>query len=112
MVSAAVAYFAYSRYAGGSGAGAIRSIAVLPFVNASGNPDTEYLSDGITDSLINNLSQLPNLKVMSRNSVFHYKGKETDARAVGRELDVQAVLTGRLVQRGDSLAISLEQECE
>ena len=108
VVSAAVAYFAYSRYAGGSGAGAIRSIAVLPFVNASGNPDTEYLSDGITDSLINNLSQLPNLKVMSRNSVFHYKGKETDARAVGRELDVQAVLTGRLVQRGDSLAISLE----
>ena len=107
-VSAVVAYFAYSRYANGSDPGTIRSVAVLPFINASGNPDTEYLSDGITDGLINNLSQLPNLTVMSRNSVFHYKGKETDAREVGRELDVQAVLTGRLVQRGDGLAITLE----
>jgi len=107
-MSAVVAFFAYSRYAGGNSAATIHSIAVLPLINASGNPDTEYLSDGITDSLINNLSQLPNLTVVSRNSVFHYKGKETDARDVGRELDVQAVLTGRLVQRGDGLAITLE----
>jgi serine/threonine-protein kinase len=107
-VTATIAFFAYSRYADRSGAGTIRSIAVLPFVNVSGNPDTEYLSDGITDSLINNLSQLPSLKVMSRNSVFHYKGKNADARAVGRELGVQAVLTGRLLQRGDGLAINLE----
>jgi serine/threonine-protein kinase len=107
-MTAAVAYFAYSRYSGGSSAGMIRSIAVLPFVNASGNPDAEYLSDGITDSLINNLSQLPNLTVMSRNSVFHYKARETDARVVGKELSVQAVLTGKLSQRGDDLTISLE----
>jgi serine/threonine protein kinase/tetratricopeptide (TPR) repeat protein len=108
VLTTAVAYFTYMRYAPGSDPGTIRSIAVLPLVNATGNPDTEYLSDGITDSLINKLSQFTNLKVMSRNSVFQYKGKETNARAVGRELDVQAVLTGRLVQRGDGLAISLE----
>src|SRR5829696_6286892 len=94
MLTAAVGYFSYSRYAGENGAVTIRSIAVLPLVNISSNPDTEYLSDGITDSLINNLSQLPKLRVMSRNSVFHYKGKEADAREVGRELGVQAVLTG------------------
>jgi serine/threonine-protein kinase len=107
-VTAAIVYFTYSRHAGGNGARTINSIAVLPFVNGGGNPETEYLSDGITDSLINNLSQLPNLKVMSRSSVFHYKGKETDAHVVGQELGVQAVLTGRLVQHGDDLTISLE----
>ncbi|MEK6323139.1 MAG: protein kinase [Acidobacteriota bacterium] len=87
---------------------AIDSIAVLPFANLSGDPNTEYLSDGITESLINNLSQLPNLTVMSRNSVFRYKGQEADAQVVGRDLKVQAVLTGRMVQRGDSLSISAE----
>lgn len=86
----------------------INSLAILPFVNASANDETEYLSDGITESLINNLGQLPRLKVMSRNSVFHYKGKEPDARDVGRELGVQAVLTGRVLQRGDGLVITLE----
>ena len=86
----------------------LESIAVLPFVNASGNPDMEYLSDGITESLINSLSQLPKLAVMSRNSVFRYKGRETDAQAAGQTLKVQAVLTGRVVQRGDALAISAE----
>ena len=84
------------------------SIAVLPFVNASGNPDMEYLGDGITESLINSLSQVPNLAVMSRNSVFRYKGRETDAQAAGQTLKVQAVLTGRVVQRGDGLSISAE----
>ena len=84
------------------------SLAVLPFVNASADPNTEYLSDGITESLINSLSQLPKLKVMSRSSVFRYKGRETDPQAVGRELKVQAVLIGRLVQRGESLSISAE----
>ncbi len=87
---------------------AIDSIAVLPFVNASGDPNTEYLSDGIPESIINSLSQLPNLKVMSRNSVFHYKGKDTDAQAVARELKVQGVLTGRVAQRGDGLSINVE----
>jgi eukaryotic-like serine/threonine-protein kinase len=86
----------------------ISSIAVLPFVNASGDPESEYLSDGITDSLINSLSQLPNMKVMSRNSVFRFKGKETDAQAAGQALGVSAVLTGRLLQRGDNLSISVE----
>ena len=68
----------------------------------------EYLGDGITESLINAMSQLPNLAVMSRNSVFRYKGRETDAQAVGQALKVQAVLTGRVVQRGDNLSISAE----
>jgi TolB-like protein len=76
------------------------SLAVLPFVNAGGSPDTEYLGDGITEALINNLSQVPKLTVMSRNSVFRYKGLEADAQAAGRSLKVQAVLTGRVVQRG------------
>jgi adenylate cyclase len=85
-----------------------KSIAVLPFDNQNRDPDTEYLSDGIPESIINSLSQLPNLKVMSRNSVFHYKGKDTDAQAVAKELKVQAVLTGRMTQRGDGLSISVE----
>ena len=85
-----------------------KSIAVLPFDNQNRDPDTDYLSDGIPESIINSLSQLPNLKVMSRNSVFHYKGKEMDAPAVAKELKVQAVLTGRMKQRGDGLSISVE----
>ena len=71
-------------YKSGSRTGeTIDSVAVLPFVNASGDPNTEYLSDGITESLINSLSQLPHLKVMSRDSAFMYKGKQTDAETVG-----------------------------
>jgi serine/threonine-protein kinase len=85
-----------------------KSIAVLPFDNQNRDPDTDYLSDGIPESIINSLSQLPNLKVMSRNSVFHYKGKDMDAPAVAKELKVQAVLTGRMTQRGDGLSISVE----
>jgi TolB-like protein/Flp pilus assembly protein TadD len=83
-------------------------VAVLPFVNAGNSPDTEYLSDGITESLMDSLSELPNLKVMSHSAVFRYKGKEADARAVGRELGVRAVLTGRVTQRGDNLSVSAE----
>jgi len=86
----------------------VDSVAVLPFVNASGDPNSEYLSDGITESLINSLSRLPRLMVMSRNSVFRYKGRETDAQTAGRELKVRAVLTGRVMQRGDNLSISTE----
>jgi serine/threonine-protein kinase len=85
-----------------------QSIAVLPFDNQNRDPDTDYLSDGIPESIINSLSQLPNLKVMSRNSVFHYKGKDTDAQTVSKELKVQAVLKGRVTQRGDGLSISVE----
>jgi serine/threonine-protein kinase len=87
----------------------INSVAVLPLVNVGADPDIEYLSDGVTESLINSLSRLPDLKVMSRSSVFRYKGKETDPKAVGSELGVQAVLTGRLLQRNDdTISISLE----
>ena len=88
--------------------GAIHSVAVLPFENGSGDPNAEYLSDGIAESLINSLSQLPNLKVMSRDSAFHYRGKETDAQTVGQVLGVQAVFKGRVVQEGDTLTISAE----
>ncbi len=87
---------------------AIDSVAVLPIVNVGANPDTEYLSDGVTESLINNLSQLPNLKVIARSSVFRYKGRDVDPKTVGRELGVSAVLTGRVMQRGDDLSISIE----
>ncbi len=86
----------------------ISSIAVLPFVNAANDPSAEYLSDGITDSLINSLSQLPNLSVMARSSVFRYKGKEVDPASVARDLKVQAVVMGRIVQRGDQLIVSSE----
>ena len=88
--------------------GKIESIAVLPFANASGDPNMEYLSDGITESLIDSLSQLPRLKVMSRDSVFRYHGKDMDAEAAGHELGVGAVLTGRIVQRGGDLWVSTE----
>jgi len=86
----------------------IDSVAVLPFINVGGDTGTEYLSDGITESLINSLSQLPNLKVIARSSVFRYKGKEIDPQTVGRELGVRAVLTGRVVQLGDQLSIQTE----
>jgi TolB-like protein/Tfp pilus assembly protein PilF len=81
---------------------------VLPFVNTSANPSTEYLSDGITESVINNLSQLPSLRVMARSTVFRYKGKEADAQKIGQELGVGAVLTGRLLERGDTLVVQTE----
>ena len=87
---------------------AIESIAVLPFDNQNQNPDAEYLADGVTESIINNLSQLPNLRVSPRSTVFHYKGKGADPMAVGKELGVRAVLTGRVVQRGDNLMIGVE----
>jgi serine/threonine protein kinase/Flp pilus assembly protein TadD len=104
LVAGITAFALYLR--GWNSNAAIKSIAVMPFVN--NDPNTEYLSDGIPESIINSLSQLPNLKVMSRNSVFHYKGKEMDAQAVAKELKVQAVLTGRVTQRGDGLSISVE----
>ena len=86
----------------------IQSIAVMPFVNESGNADVEYLSDGMTETLIGSLSQLPNLNVKARSTVFRYKGKMTDAKTLGKELSVQAILNGRVVQRGDQLTLGLE----
>jgi serine/threonine-protein kinase len=103
----AVALFAYYLHARNSEV-AIDSIAVLPFQNKSSDADTEYLSDGLTESLIYRLSQLPNLKVSPTSSVIRYKGKETDAIKIGNELGVKAVMSGRMVQRGDSLTISVE----
>lgn len=86
----------------------IESIAVMPFVYENGSAENEYLSDGMTESLINNLSQIPNLTVKARASVFYYKGKEIAPPKIGSELNVQAVLLGRISERGDSLNISLE----
>ncbi len=86
----------------------IESVAVLPFENKSGNPDSEYLSDGLAESLIYRLSQLSNLKVSPRSSVFRYKDQTTDAEKIGNELGVDAVMSGRFVQRGDNLVISVD----
>ena len=87
---------------------AIESLAVLPFANSSADPNTEYLSDGITESLINSLSEVRGLRVMARSTVFRYKGKEPDPQKVGRDLHVRAVLVSRLLQRGDTLVINTE----
>src|SRR5438128_9112855 len=87
---------------------AIESIAVLPFANQNHDPDTEYLSDGLTESIINSLTQLSNLRVIPRNSVFRFQGKDADPVTAGNELGVRAVLTGRILQRGDNLIVSAE----
>jgi eukaryotic-like serine/threonine-protein kinase len=87
---------------------AIDSVAVLPLENASGDPDAEYLSDGIAETLINSLAQLRKLRVMPRSATFRYRGPNLDPVAIGRELGVRAVLAGRMVQRGDDLTVSVE----
>jgi eukaryotic-like serine/threonine-protein kinase len=88
--------------------GEISSIAVLPFVNVGNDPNTEYLSDGITESLINSLSQLPNVSVMARSSVFRYKGRDVDPATVAKDLKVQAVVMGRVAQHGEQIIVSSE----
>ncbi|HXM35627.1 MAG TPA: protein kinase [Pyrinomonadaceae bacterium] len=85
----------------------IKSIAVMPFINGGNNADIEYLSDGMTETLINTLSQLPDLSVKARSSVFRYKGKEIDPQTVGTELNVQAIVNGRIIQHGDDLTLYL-----
>jgi len=87
---------------------AIKSVAVLPFTNASGDAEQEYLSDGISEAVINNLSELKDLKVIARSSTFQYKGKEIDLDELAKKLGVEAVVTGRVVKRGDQLQISVE----
>jgi TolB-like protein/Tfp pilus assembly protein PilF len=87
---------------------AITSLAVLPFVNAIADPGTEYLSDGISENIIYSLSQLPNLRVMARSTMFRYKGKDVDPQTVGRDLGVQAVLSGRVLQSGDRFLVAAE----
>jgi serine/threonine-protein kinase len=86
----------------------IRSLAVLPLVNRSGNIDAEYVSDGIFERIINALSRLPGLRVMARDTAFRYKGRDMDARGIGQSLKVRAVLTGEFLQRGDRLIIKVE----
>ena len=84
------------------------SLAVLPFVNVSADPGIEYLSDGIAESIINNMSQLPKLSIRSFTSVARYKSRDVNPQAIGRELNVQAVLTGRLIHRGDQFDVNVE----
>ena len=102
VVAVAAFYFTNSRRA------RINSVAVLPFTNASGDPNAEYLSDGITEGVIDQLSGLPNLKVISRTSAFHYKQRDIEPQKVAKELGVDALVTGRVVQRGDDLSVSAE----
>ncbi|MFY9610461.1 MAG: protein kinase [Blastocatellia bacterium] len=101
---AALIYFFYPA----ASSGAINSIAVLPFANAGGDPNMEYVSDGVSESLINSLSQLQRLRVTARTTAFRYKGKEVDPQQIGRELNVRAVLMGRVRQMGDTLNIQVD----
>lgn len=104
LATVAVFYFFFTA----SSRQAISSIAVLPLVNTNNDPNTDYLSDGITESLINSLSQIPELRVIARSTVFRYKGRELDPQKIGSELGVRAVLTGRVTQRGDTLTIQVD----
>src|SRR5207248_1055563 len=104
MVAAAGTYFARGK----SDAQKVTSIAVLPFVNATADPNNEYLSDGLTESLIGTLSQLPNFKVMARSTVFRFKGNQDDPQKIGQTLQVGAVLLGRVTQRGDELGVQAD----
>src|SRR5438094_125235 len=103
VIAVAAFYFGSS-----SGHAPINSVAVLPFSNASGDPNTEYLSDGITAGIIDRLSGLPTLKVISRTSAFRYKRRDIEPQRVARELAVQALVTGRVAQRGDDVSVSAE----
>ncbi len=103
-VMAAGAYWIRSK----SEASTVSSIAVLPFVNATADPNNEYLSDGLTESLISTLSQLPGMKVMARSTVFRFKSSQDDPQKIGQTLQVAAVLTGRITQQGDELGIHAE----
>ncbi len=105
VVVALLAAAAYTVIKSSIFADRIDTVAVLPFVNASGNPNSEYLSDGLTDSIMDSLSQLPELHVVAHSTVFRYKGKNTDPLAVGRELHVRGVVTGRLIQRGNTVVV-------
>src|SRR5437667_1959136 len=105
-----VSLFFLGRYTSSKQRGELpaKSIAVLPFENQNRDPNTDYLSDGIPESIINSLSQLPQLRVMARSTVFSYKGKDVDPRKIGNDLGVHAVLMGRLIQQGDNLTIRTE----
>ncbi|HEU5131127.1 MAG TPA: tetratricopeptide repeat protein, partial [Pyrinomonadaceae bacterium] len=106
LVIVALTLIAFRRNPPAESDSTINSLAVLPFTNS--DPNTEYLSDGITESLIDSLSRMPNLKVKSSSTVFHYKGRETDPKKIGRELGVHALLSGSVSQVGDDLSVSVE----
>ncbi len=108
VIAVALLVGGFSGYRYFSPVSQIESIAVMPFINESGNADIEYLSDGMTETLISSLSNLPNLNVKPRSSVFRYKGKETSAQAIGKELNVQAILNGQVVQRGQDISLFVE----
>jgi adenylate cyclase len=84
------------------------SLAVLPFENSNGDPEMEYFSDGIAETIMNNLSQLRELRVVARTTAFRYKGRDADPRDVGRDLNVTALLTGKITQRGESIRVQVE----
>jgi len=107
LTAATFAASAYLYLSSDKSSSAIDSVAVLPFVNDGGDADAEYLSDGMTESLINSLAQLPNLSVKARSSVFRYKGTAVEPKQVASDLSVRAVLSGRVVQRGDDLTLYL-----
>ena len=108
IVTVGIVYFSKRSEAVNNPANVGESIAVLPFANTAADTETEYFNDKITESLINNLSQLPKLRVVPRSLVFGYKGREVDLRAIGRELNVRTVLTGRVYRRGDTLSIQVD----
>ena len=108
LLAVVLASLAYIYFRNGKTGAAIDSIAVLPFENRSNVADTDYLSDGLTESLIYRLSQLPNLKVSPTSSVMRYKVKGTDLKTVAAELGVRSVMTGRLAQHGDTFTLSVE----
>jgi len=106
VLVAGIAGFSWIR--GKSNAQKVTSLAVLPFVNATADPNNEYLSDGLTESLIGTLSQLPNFKVMARSTLFRFKGNQDDPQKIGQALQVRAVLMGRVTQHGDELGVQAD----
>ncbi len=108
IVLAAIAFFVWNKFVSENQTATIDSIAVLPFENASTNKDLEYMSDGITESLINSLSKVTSLRVLPRSTVFQFKGQDAQAQKIGKVLGVKAILTGIIISRGDNLNIQVE----
>ena len=106
MIVLAAGFFAYRYFAPASKQ--IQSIAVMPFENWGGNPDLDYLSEGISEDVIDRLSQFPQLKVISRSSSFRYRGPDQNLQQIAATLGVDAIVTGRVISRGDSYQIRVE----